>query len=40
MAIAIATLAFLGAGIMRWPLGWVVLTLAPVSVALAARERP
>ena len=40
VAIAIAILAFLGAGIMRWPLGWVVLTLAPVSVALAARERP
>jgi len=40
VAIAIAILAFLGAGLMRWPLGWVVLTLAPVSVALAARERP
>jgi chromate transporter len=40
VAIAIAILAFLGAGVMRWPLGWVVLTLAPVSVALAARERP
>lgn len=38
-AIVIAVLAFLGAGVLRWPLGWVVLTLAPLSVAIAAWER-
>lgn len=38
-ALGIAVLAFLGAGIMRWPLGWVVLALAPLSIALAAWER-
>jgi len=37
-AIAISVLAFLGAGVLRWPLGWVVLSLAPVSVALARWE--
>ena len=35
--------AFAGVGLMRWPLPWVLLTLAPVSVAvvwnLRARER-
>jgi chromate transporter len=39
LAVGIALLAFLGAGIARWPLGWVVLTLGPLSVAIAARER-
>jgi chromate transporter len=38
-AVVITVLAFLGAGVMRWPLGWVVLGLAPVSIALAAWER-
>jgi chromate transporter len=38
-AIAIAALAFLGAGVLRLPLGWVVLVLAPISVALAAWGR-
>jgi chromate transporter len=35
--------AFAGVGLMRWPLPWVLLTLAPASVAvvwnLRARER-
>jgi chromate transporter len=38
-AIAIALLAFGGAGIARWPLAWVVLGLAPLSIALATWER-
>jgi chromate transporter len=38
-AIAIALVAFAGAGIMRWPLAWLVVVLAPVSVAIAARSR-
>jgi len=32
---AIAILAFAGVAIMRWPLPWVFLVLAPVAVALA-----
>jgi chromate transporter len=38
-AVAIAVLAFLGAGVLRWPLGWVVLSLAPLSIALATWDR-
>ena len=39
LAIAVALLAFLGAGVLRWPLGWVVLALAPLSILIAARTR-
>ena len=39
VAVAVAIVAFVGAGLLRWPLGWLVLVLAPVSVALAARHR-
>ena len=39
VAIAIALAAFLGAGVLRWPLGWLVLVLAPLSVIIAARSR-
>jgi len=38
-AIVIAALAFVGAGLLRYPLGWVVLGLAPLSIAVAAWER-
>ena len=38
-AIVIAGLAFAGAGLLRWPLHWIVLALAPVSIAIAAWER-
>ena len=38
-AMAIALGAFVGAGLLRWPLYWIVLGLAPISVALAAWER-
>lgn len=39
LAIGIAILAFVGAGILRWPLGWIVLGLAPLSILIAARHR-
>jgi chromate transporter len=39
VALVIALLGFTGAGILRVPLGWVVLVLAPLSVALAAAAR-
>lgn len=39
VAVVVAIVAFVGAGLLRWPLGWLVLVLAPVSVALAARHR-
>jgi chromate transporter len=32
-------LAFVGVGVMRWPLVWVLLALAPFSVAVAWRLR-
>lgn len=32
-------LAFAGVGVMRWPLPWVLLALAPVSVAVVWRLR-
>ena len=38
-AFAIAALSFAGVGILRIPLGWVVLVLAPLSVALLAAAR-
>ena len=38
-AIGIAVLAFVGAGLLRWPLGWIVLGLAPLSLLIAARTR-
>lgn len=38
-AIGIAVLAFVGAGLLRWPLGWIVLGLAPLSILIAARTR-
>ena len=38
-ALVVAALGFLGAGILRVPLGWIVLVLGPLSVALAAVER-
>ena len=38
-ALAVAALGFVGAGILRVPLGWIVLVLGPLSVALAAVER-
>jgi chromate transporter len=31
--------AFVGVGVMRWPLGYVILVLAPVSIALMWRRR-
>lgn len=34
-AVAVAILAFVGVAIMRWPLPYVFVALAPVSVALA-----
>ena len=38
-ALVIAAAGFVAAGVLRWPLGWIVLALAPLSVALAAWER-
>lgn len=38
-AIVIAALAFVGVGILRWPLAWVVFGLAPLSLAVALWER-
>ena len=35
----IATAAFVGVAIMRWPLPWVFATLTPISVALAWIKR-
>lgn len=32
-------LAFVGVGVMRWPLAWVLATLAPFSIAAAWRWR-
>lgn len=32
-------LAFVGVGVMRWPLPWVLLALAPISVAVVWRRR-
>jgi chromate transporter len=34
-----ALLAFIGVAVMRWPLHWVLLALAPVSIAVAWRGR-
>lgn len=39
LAVVIAILAFVGAGVLRWPLVWVVLALAPLSILIAARSR-
>jgi chromate transporter len=36
---AVAIVAFVGVGIVRWPLPWVFLALAPVSIALAWFRR-
>ena len=33
------TLVFLGVGIMRWPLLWVIGTLAPCAIFVAGKER-
>jgi chromate transporter len=38
-AVVVAVLAFVAAGILRWPLGWIVLALAPLSILVAARTR-
>ena len=38
LAVGIAVLAFVGAGVLRWPLGWIVLGLAPLSILIAARR--
>ena len=38
-ALAILGCAFVGVGLLRWPLFWVVLALAPLSVVLAWRSR-
>ncbi|HXV00534.1 MAG TPA: chromate transporter [Caulobacteraceae bacterium] len=32
-------LAFAGVGVMRWPLAWVLLALAPLAIAVAWRWR-
>jgi len=37
--LAIAAAGFLAVGVMRWPLPYVLLVLAPVSIALAAWAR-
>jgi chromate transporter len=37
-ALAITALAFLGVGVLHWPLLLVLLLLAPVSIALAGRR--
>ncbi|MFD2265052.1 chromate transporter [Lacibacterium aquatile] len=34
-SIAVMAATFIAVGVMRWPLVWVVLVLAPISVALA-----
>jgi chromate transporter len=38
-ALGIAALAFAATGLLRWPLHWIVLALAPIGIALAASER-
>ncbi|MDY0882567.1 chromate transporter [Dongia soli] len=38
VAILIGCLAFLGAGLLQWPLVWVVIGLAPASVILTVWE--
>ena len=38
-AMLVAAAAFLAVGVMRWPLPWVLIVLAPVSIALAAWVR-
>jgi chromate transporter len=38
-ALLVAAVTFVAAGVARWPLGWIVLGIAPVSVALAAATR-
>jgi chromate transporter len=40
VAIVIAVLAFVAVAVLRWPLGWIVLALGPVGVAVAVWERP
>jgi chromate transporter len=35
----VALAAFAAVGIMRWPLPWVLVVMAPVSIALAWWER-
>ena len=37
--LAIAAAGFVAVGVMRWPLPYVLLVLAPLSIALAARAR-
>jgi chromate transporter len=39
IALAIAACAFVAVGLLRWPLTAVLLTLAPLSIALAWRYR-
>jgi chromate transporter len=36
---AFAALAFIGVAVMRWPLHWVLLVLAPLSIVVAWRGR-
>jgi chromate transporter len=38
-ATVVIAAAFIGVGLLRWPLGWVLLGLAPISMALAWRAR-
>ena len=38
-AMVIALLAFVGIAVMRWPLAWVMLILAPVSIAMSVIQR-
>lgn len=35
-AVVVAAAAFIAIGVMRWPLPWVLLVLAPLSIGLAA----
>lgn len=37
LSVVIALLAFLGVGLLHWPLGWVVLALVPTSLVLHWR---
>jgi len=37
--LAVAAAGFMAVGVMRWPLPYVLVVLAPVSIALAAWMR-
>jgi chromate transporter len=38
-ALAVTAAAFVAIGVMRWPLPWVLLVLAPLSIGIAAWVR-